>query len=57
MKKIIKYEVFSVISPADLDKFVNEKISQGWQPYGFMQMCPDGAGEILFTQVVVKFED
>jgi len=56
MQKIIAYEAFSVLSPAELDDFINQKIKSGWQPYGYMQACSNGAGVIVYTQVVVKYE-
>ena len=57
MKKITAYEVFSVHTPTELEKFINQMIAKGWQPYGSLQVCPDGKENILFVQAMVKYED
>lgn len=57
MKRIVSYELFSCAMPMELDKYVNEKIAAGWQPYGFMQAVAYGTNNLLFTQVVVKYAD
>lgn len=57
MKKITAYEVFSVETPLELEKYVNQKIGQGWQPHGSIHAAPDGKGGLLFIQAVVKYEN
>jgi hypothetical protein len=74
MKKIIKYEVISIelgggfLSPSvtenDFTNLVNEKIKDGFQPYGELRLSVKTGGSFLgssstiqLSQVMVKYED
>jgi len=58
MKTIIEYAIVSEINPFDVAKQVNEKIKEGYQPYGDIQYCDVGpsGNQKWFLQVLVKYQ-
>lgn len=56
MEKIIDYDIFTTDNERKLVEIIREKIKEGFQPFGFMEM----KGEYqytTYTQVMVKYDD
>ncbi len=72
-QKIIEYWMCTSITDSDLDGYVNEKIKEGFQPYGtpFMMATPSSQWDEeplerifvkdgvvpVYAQAMVKYED
>lgn len=67
MKKIVEYYLISTTDSFDIDRQVNERIQQGWQPYGnpfstVVNKEEDGKPwahwmEASYNQAMVKYEE
>ena len=55
MNKIEKYDVVSSIYLDNITKRLNEKISEGWQPFGHLILGITHTGEKTYSQPIVKY--
>ena len=59
--KIIDYVTVCADDAFNIDKFVNARISRGWQPFGGVatgvETSADGAARQLFVQAMVMYEE
>ena len=53
--KIIEY--YTVSGCDCLDDVINEKIQNGWQPYGMLYMGRDTDGDVFWAQAMVRYEN
>jgi len=53
--KISEYNVVSLDNIDNAVDAVNERISEGWQPYGSMVVNTIGDDEQRFTQTLVRY--
>jgi hypothetical protein len=51
-----KYWTQYASHPADLDELVNERLAEGWEPYGaaYVAAAADPEKDVLFCQPMVK---
>lgn len=54
--KIVEYTVVSMDNVNQAKQAINDRISEGWQPFGSIQTCVDSEGKTRFTQALVKYE-
>ena len=55
--KIVDYILVSSIYRPNIEKDVNEKIKDGWQPFGILILGLDDHGAKTYTQPMVKYEE
>lgn len=54
-RKIVEY--YSIWSHNFIDDEINDRIKNGWQPFGGFSVFMDGDGDFTYCQAVVKYEE
>ena len=55
--KIVEYYLISSVYRDNIVKRVNEKIEDGWQPFGVLILGIDDRGDKTYTQPMVKYNE
>jgi hypothetical protein len=54
-KTIVEYSILSKPKEVDLAAAVQQKVMQGWQPFGSISVNTRSGGTQAFTQAIVKY--
>ena len=55
--EIVEYDLVSSIYRPNIVKDVNERIKDGWQPFGVLILGIDDHGAKTYTQPMVKYNE